>query len=195
MRSRQFAAIERVRLGVQQRRCRRVTVLQHSPSEEVWTVGDKLRCASPTRAPRHRLTVHRIGIGTMQTIRDEGQSIQHVASPLMSPRKEQRNFAQRCPEQRLGFSEPPFIQQRRAQQLSPVPCPTRAKTTNASIESGSGVVSEFAVTGLDRCTVARVDDQEEFRAPTGQMKSHVVCASDRVVMGKPLTVSWTMRYR
>ena len=70
-----------------------------------------------------------------------------------------------------------------------------AQSTGQTVRFASGVVSEFAVTGLDRCTVERVDGREAFRAPTGQMKSHVVCASDRVLMDNPHTVSWTLRYR
>ncbi len=70
-----------------------------------------------------------------------------------------------------------------------------AEFTGNAVRFANGVVSEFAVTGLDRCIVQPVDGNEEFRTPTGQLKSHVVCASKRVVMDTPLTISWRMRYR
>ncbi len=70
-----------------------------------------------------------------------------------------------------------------------------AESKGNTVRFASGVVSEFTVTGLDRCAVERVGGREEFRAPTGQMQSHVVCASERFAMEKPLTIAWTMRYR
>ena len=70
-----------------------------------------------------------------------------------------------------------------------------ARIDGTVIHFRHGVVSEFAVTGLDRCIVERVDGREAYRAPTGPMTSRVVCTSGSRTITTPLTIAWQLRYR
>jgi hypothetical protein len=63
------------------------------------------------------------------------------------------------------------------------------------VRFNEGDVTSFEVSGLDACTAAPTGGAEPFRAPAGAMRSHVSCASENFSFTKPLSITWTLRYR
>jgi hypothetical protein len=70
-----------------------------------------------------------------------------------------------------------------------------ATASGNTVRFGEGDVYEFSVSGLEGCTVAPTAGDDAWKAPYGPMQSVVSCASGSFTMNKPLTITWTMRYR
>jgi hypothetical protein len=70
-----------------------------------------------------------------------------------------------------------------------------ATASGKTVRFGEGDVYEFSVSGLEGCTVAPTAGDDAWKAPYGPMQSVVSCASGSFTMNKPLTITWTMRYR
>ncbi|WP_395400221.1 hypothetical protein ACHMW6_23020 [Pseudoduganella sp. UC29_106] len=64
-----------------------------------------------------------------------------------------------------------------------------------TVRFGEGDVTEFSVEGLQGCTVAATDGNDGWKAPYGAMRSVVSRTSGAFTMDKPLTVTWSLRYR
>ena len=73
-------------------------------------------------------------------------------------------------------------------------------SSEASIDGGAvrfkdGAAQAFEVRGLQGCTARELGNDEAWRAPYGPMRTLVSCRSGAFSMDKPLTISWTLRYR
>lgn len=71
----------------------------------------------------------------------------------------------------------------------------QATVTGTEVAFGEGAVRGFAVRGLAGCRAEAVDGDPHWRAPYGQMETVVACRSGAFDFDRPLTVSWTIRYR
>ncbi len=58
-----------------------------------------------------------------------------------------------------------------------------------------GAVSEFEVTGLNDCKAEATGGDNDFKSPSGPMKTRITCRLGAFSMKEPLTIQWTMRYR
>lgn len=70
-----------------------------------------------------------------------------------------------------------------------------ATVDGGAIRFKDGIVQAFEVSGLQDCRARAAGDDEAWRAPYGPMRTVVACRSGAFDMDKPLTVSWTLRYR
>jgi len=58
-----------------------------------------------------------------------------------------------------------------------------------------GSVTRYEVEGLDQCVVSATQDKEEWKSPTGAMKSIVSCSSGSSIRRDPFTIRWTLHYQ
>jgi hypothetical protein len=63
------------------------------------------------------------------------------------------------------------------------------------IRFGAGDVTELQVEGLRTCETQPAATDGVYKASHGPMKTVVRCQSEKVTLDKPLTISWTLRYR
>jgi hypothetical protein len=70
---------------------------------------------------------------------------------------------------------------------------TAPSTKGGATTYGQGDVRSFKVTGLS-CKSRPLEDEEDYRTPTGAFQSLTECASEPRAAG-PLTVSWSLSYR
>jgi len=70
-----------------------------------------------------------------------------------------------------------------------------ARAVGNTVHFGEGDVTEFSVDGLQGCTVAPTAGSDTWKAPYGPMRSVVTCTSASFTMNKPLTITWSLRYR
>jgi hypothetical protein len=63
------------------------------------------------------------------------------------------------------------------------------------IRFGAGDVTELSVEGLQSCEAESVAADSTYKAPHGAMKTVVRCRSEKITLDKPVTISWTLRYR
>jgi hypothetical protein len=63
------------------------------------------------------------------------------------------------------------------------------------IRFGAGDVTELTVEGLRACDAQPVTADSIYKAPHGAMKTVVRCQSEKMTLDKPLTITWTLRYR
>jgi hypothetical protein len=67
---------------------------------------------------------------------------------------------------------------------------TRGQATRFS----GGSLSEFAVTGYERCESAGALDDARYRTSNGAFASRVSCTRGAFTLKEPLTLSWRLRY-
>jgi hypothetical protein len=63
------------------------------------------------------------------------------------------------------------------------------------VRFGAGDVTELHVEGLSACEAQSAPAESVYKASHGPMKTVMRCHSDKVTLDKPLTISWTLRYR
>jgi hypothetical protein len=68
-------------------------------------------------------------------------------------------------------------------------------TSGLTTRFSNGAVQEFAVKGLDRCESGSAVGDKHYQAPNGPMASKVTCSRAAFDFGRPLTLSWRLRYR
>ena len=70
-----------------------------------------------------------------------------------------------------------------------------ATLSGRKVAFGQGAVSAFEVTGMQNCKTENTQGREEYKSPSGPMKTVVKCSLARFKMRDPLVISWTLRYR
>ena len=63
------------------------------------------------------------------------------------------------------------------------------------IRFDTGDVTELHVEGMQACETQPVPEDGAYKAPHGPMKTVVRCQSEKVTLDKPMTISWTLRYK
>jgi hypothetical protein len=63
------------------------------------------------------------------------------------------------------------------------------------IQFGTGEVTELHVEGLQTCDAQPVVADSVYKASHGPMKTVVRCYSEKLTLDKPMTISWTLRYK
>jgi hypothetical protein len=70
-----------------------------------------------------------------------------------------------------------------------------ATVDGGDIAFRDGVVHGFSVQGLVHCSADDVAANDAYRAPYGPMATLATCRTGAFTFDKPLTISWTIRYR
>jgi hypothetical protein len=67
--------------------------------------------------------------------------------------------------------------------------------SGGTVTFGQGAVTQFAVSGFERCATAPVKDEVSYHTPTGPLITRVACEISSRTLRDPLKLSWTVRYR
>jgi hypothetical protein len=63
------------------------------------------------------------------------------------------------------------------------------------ISFARGDVTAFEVSGMDACKVEKTVESDQYKSPSGPMKTRVSCRLNGFRMKDPLTIQWTLKYR
>jgi hypothetical protein len=56
-------------------------------------------------------------------------------------------------------------------------------------------VLAFEVEGLRACQAERTGENDDYKSPTGAMRTHITCSAGPFRLSEPLSVKWTLKYR
>jgi hypothetical protein len=70
-----------------------------------------------------------------------------------------------------------------------------ARVDGTRIRFVRGEVTELNIDGLQHCVAELLAEAGVYRSPNGAMKTRVSCSSENIVLDKPFTFAWELKYR
>ncbi len=72
---------------------------------------------------------------------------------------------------------------------------TQPAGTGANVRFGEGAVRSFATSGLDRCEASSAEQDTDYHASIGAMRTKVICTAGPRTVTAQFTIGWDLRYQ